>query len=83
MNSKTPAPVLADEQIMELAKAHTWFNGSHAITNYVAFARAILLAAGAAPPESGWCPRLTEERDAAAQRVDAFVQANTAGAPQS
>lgn len=33
---------ISDERIMELAKEHTWFNGSHAMTNYVAFARSVL-----------------------------------------
>lgn len=33
---------LSDEQIDEIARKHTWFNGGHAMTNYVAFARDVL-----------------------------------------
>jgi Lar family restriction alleviation protein len=36
---------LTDEQIMELVNAFTWFNGSHAITDYIGLARALLAAA--------------------------------------
>lgn len=37
---------MSDEEIIELARQHTRFNGSHAMTNYPAFARAIIAAAG-------------------------------------
>jgi hypothetical protein len=51
--TRTTTATLTDEQIDGLVKQHTWFNGSHAMTNYrdlvrAAFALAALPAADSA-----------------------------------
>ncbi len=41
---------VSDDELNELARQHTWFNGSHAMTNYPAFARAAIARWGATTP---------------------------------
>lgn len=61
--SAASAPVgVSDARILELAKDHTWFNGSHAMTNYVNFARALLAEAVSAPVDA-WRPIATAPKD--------------------
>lgn len=61
---------LSPEQINELAREHTQFNGSHAMTNYVSLAHAVIAAhdqarAAAVPDEVA---RLRQETQQLAQR---------------
>ncbi|WP_439586945.1 hypothetical protein [Hydrogenophaga sp.] len=46
----------SDAELNKLAEHHTWFNGSHAMTNYPAFARAVLRKYGATPPTASPAP---------------------------